>query len=335
MRSPALLKKLLLTLPTLFGVLVVVFVLMRVVPGDPAALMLSSESTAQDLVEARKSLGLDRPLPVQFASYLGDVLKGDFGRSITMKQDVMELVFGRLPATLELALTALFIAAPCALLLALVAVYWRGSWIDGAVDAFNSFCLAIPEFLWAILLILAFAVLLPWLPISGRLDPVQQLQFRTPFYFFEAVLTGQFRTAGHLLSYLVLPAVALALPFMAVIARVLKSSLADAMSQDYTQLARVKGFSEARVLSRHALPNALLPTVTVTGVHFVLLVGGTVMVELIFAFPGIGNLLYTAAINRDLPLIQGVTITFAVLFVVLNTLVDLTYALLNPRLSEQ
>jgi peptide/nickel transport system permease protein len=334
MRATTFARKLLLVVPTLFGVALVVFVLLRLVPGDPAAMLMSSESSAADLARVRHELGLDQPLYIQFVHYLGDALTGHFGRSITMRQDVIALVLGRLPATLELAATALVISIPLGVLLALVSVYFRETWVEAAGDAFSSFCLAVPEFLWAILLILGFAVILPWLPISGRLDPVEQLAFTTQFYLAESILTGRFHVALQLLSYVLLPAVALALPFAAAIARVLKGSLIDALVQDYIMLARVKGYSEARVLLRHALPNALLPTITVTGVHFVLLVGGTVTVELIFAFPGIGNLLYTAAINRDFPLIQGVTIVFAGLFAVINVGFDLLYALFNPRAAE-
>jgi peptide/nickel transport system permease protein len=159
--------------------------------------------------------------------------------------------------------------------------------------------------------------------------------FHTQFYLIESIVTGHFALAGELLQHLALPAIALALPLTAVIARVLKSSLLDATSQEYILLARAEGFSPFYVLIRHALPNALIPTVTIAGVHFTLLIGGTVLVELIFAYPGIGNMLYGAAINRDLPLMQGITIVFAVIFVILNILIDLSYAAINPRVRQQ
>jgi peptide/nickel transport system permease protein len=199
------------------------------------------------------------------------------------------------------------------------------------IDGFNSVALAIPEFLWGLLLILAFAVLLPVLPISGRVNPAEATHFSSQFYFLESLAKGQLHTAGDLIQHLVLPAMTLALPLIAIIARVLRSSLQSVMTQDYISFARVHGFGKLHVLIRYALPNALLPTLTVTGTHFVFLVGGTVLVELIFAYPGIGNMLYGAAINRDLPLIQGVTIVFAILFIVFNLAIDLSYALIDPR----
>lgn len=333
--SPALLlRRLLLAIPTLFGVAVVVFVLLRIVPGDPIAMMVPGEATPEDIARLRASYGLDKSIPVQFAIYLGHLLQGDFGVSISLKQDVLTLVLGRLPATLELALTAITLAVSCGFTLALAATYWRGSWLESVVDGINSIALAIPEFLWAMLLILAFAVLMPIFPISGRIDPLSATAFTTQFYLIESLAKGQFKLAAELLGHLALPAVSLALPLIAVIARVLKSSLQEVMVQDYILLARVKGFSNLRILVGEALPNALLPTITLTGVHFIFLVGGTVLVELIFAYPGIGNMLFGAASNRDLPLIQGVTLVFALLFILLNIAIELTYALVNPRLRH-
>ena len=329
------LRRLLLAIPTLFGVAVVVFVLLRVVPGDPIAMMVPGEATPDDIARLREAYGLDKSIPVQFVLYLAQVVQGNFGTSISLKQDVLGLVLGRLPATLELAGVAIVLSVVCGVLLALSATYWRGTWVENAVDGVNSVALAIPEFLWAMLLILAFAVLVPVFPISGRIDPVRAASFASQFYLLEALATGKFALARELLSHLALPAIALSLPLIAVIARVLKSSLQEVMVQDYILLARVKGFSDTRILTREALPNALLPTITVTGVHFIFLVGGTVLVELIFSYPGIGNMLFGAASNRDLPLIQGVTLVFALLFVLLNLAIDLTYAVVNPRIGSK
>jgi peptide/nickel transport system permease protein len=331
MNASLLSRRLLLALPTLFGVALVVFVILRLVPGDPVSMMLAGESTPEDAQRLREQLGLDKSIPHQFWIFLGDLVTGNLGTSIMLKQDVLELVLGAVPATLELALVAIVISVSAGCLLALSATYWRGGVLESVIDAINSVALAIPEFLWGLLLILAFGVFWPVLPLTGRVDPALGLSFATPFYLFESLFTLRFAQAGHLLQHLILPAVALALPLLAVIARVLKSSLLEANVQDYILLARVKGFSRPRVLFRHALPNALLPTITLTGINFVFLVGGTVLVELIFAYPGIGNLLYVAAVNRDLPLIQGVTIVFACIFMVLNFAFDMLHAALNVR----
>jgi ABC-type dipeptide/oligopeptide/nickel transport system permease component len=321
--------------PTLLGVAVFVFVLIRVAPGDPVAMMVSGEATPDDIARLRALYGLDRSIPEQFLLFLGQLLRGDFGISISLHQDVLRLVLERLPATLELAFTALLLAVVLGVTLALASVYWRGRWEEAAADSVSAVALAIPEFLWALALILVFSVMLPIFPISGRIEPINAAAFHTQFYLIESVVTGRFGLAAELLQHLALPAIALALPLTAVIARVLKSSLLDAISQEYILLARAEGFSPLYVLIRHALPNALIPTVTITGVHFTLLIGGTVLVELIFAYPGIGNMLYSAAINRDLPLMQGITIAFALIFVVLNILIDLSYAAINPRVRQQ
>jgi peptide/nickel transport system permease protein len=329
------LRRLLHALPTVFGVVVVVFVLLRVVPGDPIAMMVVGEATPADIAHLRESYGLDKPLPQQFVIYLGDLARGDFGTSISLRQDVLHLVLNRLPATLELALVAMLLSTVLGVALALAAVHWRGRWVEGAVDGLSAVALAIPEFLWAMLLIILFGVLYPVLPISGRIDPVRATEFSTQFYLLESLARGRFALAWELMQHLLMPAIALALPLIAVIARVLKASLAEVLEQDYILLARVKGFGEARILAREALPNAIAPTLTLAGVHFVFLVGGTVLVELIFSYPGIGNMLYGAAVNRDLPLIQGVTIVFALIFIALNLAIDLLYTVIDPRLRHR
>jgi ABC-type dipeptide/oligopeptide/nickel transport system permease component len=333
--TPAyLLRRLLHALPTLFGVVLIVFVLLRVVPGDPIAMMVVGEASPEDIANLRALYGLDKSLPEQFVIYLGSLLRGDFGVSISLRQDVLSLVLGRLPATLELALVSMLASTVLGVLLALAAVHWRATWVESAVDALSALWLSIPEFLWAMLLIILLGVLLPVLPISGRIDPTHTSGLTTQFYLLEALARGRFGLAWELVQHLILPATALSLPLIAVIARVLKASLAEALAQDYILLARVKGFDERRILTREALPNALGPMLTVAGVHFVFLVGGTVLVELIFSYPGIGNMLYTAAVNRDLPLIQGVTIVFALLFILLNLAIDLVYPLVNPRVRH-
>ena len=327
-------RRLAMTVPTLLGVAVFVFVLIRVVPGDPIAMMIAGEATPEDIAKLRMSYGLDRSIPEQFLIFMRDLLSGDFGTSISLRQDVLSLVLGRLPATIELAIVAMLIAIVLGISFGLISVHWRSRWPETVVDGVNAVWLAIPEFLWALILIILFAVTIPYFPISGRVNPVNTAELHTQFYVFESIVTGRFALAGELLKHLALPAIALALPLAAVIARVLKASLLEAVNQDYVLLARVKGFAPGRVLVRHVLPNALIPTVTITGVHFTLLVGGTVLVELIFSYPGIGNMLYGAAINRDLPLMQGVTIVFAVIFIALNLVVDLSYALINPKVKH-
>ena len=334
MTGAYLLRRLLLAVPTLFGVAVIVFVVLRVVPGDPIAMMIPPGASAADIDNLRRIYGLDRSLLAQFLIWLGDVGRGDFGTSISLRQDVVQLVLGRLPATLELAGAAIVLAALIGGAMAIVGTYWQGRWPEVVVDGLSGLLLAIPDFLWGLAFILVLGVLVPVLPISGRLDPRVGTEFATQFYLIESLVRGEFRLLAMLVTHLVLPATALALPLMAVIARMLKASLSEVMTQDYILLARVRGFSRARIILREALQNALVPTVTLTGVQFTFLIGGTVLIERIFSYPGIGNMAIGAVIERDLPLIQGLVLTFAVLFIIVNLAIDLSTVLLNPRVRH-
>lgn len=334
MRWGEMVRRLVLIPPTLFGVAVIVFVLLRVVPGDPIAMMISPGASVDDIGRLRAFYGLDRSIPEQFVIWLGQALQGDFGRSISLHQRVLELVTARLPATLELALLATLIAIAIGAAVALAGVYVRARRAEWLVDGGVGIVLAIPDFLWGLILLLLFGVLLPLLPTSGRIDPQFDSAFRTNFYLIESFATGRFDVAGALMQHMLLPAIALALPFAALIARLLKASLAEAEDQDYAQIARARGFSRPDILLHEVLPNALIPTVALGGVQLTLLLGGTVLVERIFSYEGIGNMAIDAVINRDFPLIQGLIITFAMLFIALNLAVDVLVTALDPRLRH-
>ena len=334
MSSSYLLRRILWTLPTLIGAAVVVFVLMRVVPGDPIAMMLPPGATAEDVGRLRAMYGLDAPIARQFVVWSGELLRGDLGNSISLRDRVSSLILGRLPATLELVVAAVILAGGIALLLALVAVQFRGRWPELAVDGTSGLALAIPDFLWGLLFILVLGVLLPWFPISGRIDPALDFDPATGFYLAEALLRLRWDVLASLVGHMVLPAAALALPLAAALTRVLKGSLLEAMQQDYVMLARVKGYPRSRTLLRVALRNALIPTVTLTGVQFSFLIGGTVLIEHLFSYPGIGNLAIAAVTQRDLPLIQGLVLMFAVLFILANLVVDMAYGALDPRVRH-
>lgn len=334
MSASHVLRRLLLAPPTLFGVIVIVFVLLRVVPGDPIAMMTGPGATEADIAQLREIYGLDGSILDQFLIYLADIARGDFGTSISMRQDVVELILGRLPATLELSLFAIILAVVSGLTLGLAGAYWRGRWPETVVEGVTGLLQAIPDFLWGLLFILLLGVLVPVMPISGRLDFELEFQPLTQFYMAESFIRGRFDVYFSLLEHALLPAVSLALPLVAIGTRVLKSSLNEAMTQDYVLLARVKGFSRFRILTREALRNALIPSITLTGVQITFLIGGTVLIEKIFSYPGLGNMAVGAVINRDLPLIQGIVLTFAVIFIVLNLIIDMSYALLNPKLRH-
>ena len=334
MSASYILRRLFWAIPTLIGVAVLVFVLVRVVPGDPIAMMMPPGATAEDVGRLRALYGLDAPIPKQFVAWMGDVLRGNFGTSISLREGVVRLVMSRLPATLELVIVAVAVACAFAALAAVGAVYFRGRWPELVVDGLSGLVLAIPDFLWGLLFVLVLGVLLPLLPISGRIDPTLDFNPATGFYLVEALLRLRWDAFADLMKHILLPAFALALPLAAALTRVLKGSLIDAMNQDYVTLVRVKGYSRARILWRVALRNALIPTVTLTGVQFSFLIGGTVLIEYIFSYPGIGNLAIAAVNQRDLPLIQGLVLTFAVLFILTNLLVDMAYSVLDPRVRE-
>ena len=319
---------------TLIGVAVTIFVLLRVVPGDPVAMMISPGASAADIAALRAHYGLDASIGAQFAVWARDLVRGDFGTSISLHRNVLEVLAERLPATLELAAAALVVAVLLGGAVAVFAILMGERAAAPLVDAVNGLFLAVPDFIWAFMLVLAFGVFAPLLPLSGRIDPALDAHFATPFYLLESLLTLRFATLWDVSRHMIMPTLALALPLGAVITRVLKESLREAMAQDYVLLARLKGKSELRLVMQEALRNAVAPTLALTGVQFTFLIGGTVIVERIFAYPGIGNMAIDAVINRDLPLIQGLTLVFGALFILVNMAVDVLVIAANPRLRH-
>lgn len=330
----ALLLRLLTTAITLVGVAVIVFVVIRVVPGNPIAMMLPPGATEADIARLTAQYGLDKSIFQQFLIWAGGVLQGDFGTSITARQPVLDLVLGRLPATLELSVMALVIAVLLGGVMALAGTRARGTKLEAGIDIGNGMALSVPDFLWGLVLILVFGVLFPVFHISGRVTPSLDLPFTTDFYLIESVLRLRFDLWADIVSHMFMPALALAIPLAAIIGQLLKQSLKETMHLDYVTLARTKGYGETRVITREALPNAILPTLTLVGVQFTFLIGGTVIIERLFSYEGLGNMAIDAVINRDLPLIQGIVILFAAIFTAVNLLVDFSYALLNPRLRH-
>lgn len=322
------------TLITLFGVAVIVFVVIRVVPGDPIAMMLPPGATEADIARLRALYGLDKSVAQQFFIWLGGVAQGDFGTSITTRQPVLGLVLSRLPATLELSVMALVIAVFMGGVMALTGTRLRHTPAEGAIDVANGMALSVPDFLWGLVLILLFGVLWPVFSISGRVSPQLVREFATPFFLFESVLRLRFDLWLDLVGHMLMPSLALAIPLAAIIGQLLKQSLKETMHLDYVTLARTKGYGENRVILREALRNAVLPTLTLIGVQFTFLIGGTVIIERLFSYEGLGNMAIDAVINRDLPLIQGIVLLFALLFTLVNLAVDLLYAVLNPRLRH-
>jgi peptide/nickel transport system permease protein len=311
-----------------------VFFVIRIVPGNPIAMMLPPGATEEDIARLTERYGLDASIPEQFLIWCQGVLQGDFGTSITTNQPVLSLVLGRLPATLELSIMALVMAVIMGGALALIGTRQRGTKVEAGIDITNGMALSVPDFLWGLVLILLFGVLWPVFHISGRVTPSLELPFATDFYLFESLARLRFDLWADIVSHMFLPALALAIPLAAIIGQLLKQSLKETMHLDYVTLARTKGYGETHVITREALPNAILPTLTLVGVQFTFLIGGTVIIERLFSYEGLGNMAIDAVINRDLPLIQGIVILFAVIFTAVNLIVDLSYALLNPRLRH-
>ena len=330
--SAIVLRRLLLAIPTLLLLSMVVFVVLRMLPVDPLAMLLPASATAADAAALRQQLGFDKPIPQQFLIWLWEAVNGNLGSSINFRQPVVQLMLAAVPATLELTLTSLLLALVISVPGGVLAFVLHQRRHEAAADLIVALMQSIPSFLWSLLLILAFGVFWPVLPFSGRVGDGVTLPDITGFALVDLLLVGRFEAWLSAVSHLLLPALALALGFAPLVIRVLRSSLIDAANEPYVEVARLRGLSETRILWRHMLKNASLPTITMIGVQFGFLFGGALLVEMIFGFPGVGNLMVQAVKGNDLPLIQGIALIFCVLMLVITVIVDVLYAVLNPRL---
>ena len=308
------------------------FVVLHVLPVDPAAMSMPPNATLVEIEAKRVEMGLDKPIYVQYGIWLGQVLHADFGTSIHFRRGVLGLVLATLPATIELALLSMIIASVLGLAGGLLMFHTRGTRREKAIDFGSILLLSTPEFLWALFFILMFGVALPLLPFTGRLDPNMSLPAGTGFLLFDSLYAGRPDIFWSAVRHLIMPSLALGIAFSPTIMRVLRSSLLDVYQEDYIHLARLRGLSERRILLRHALKNAILPTLSLMGVQFGFLFGGTLLVEVIYSYPGLGNLMVDAVRNADLPIIQAVGLAYCVVVLMINTIVDSLYLVLNPKL---
>lgn len=306
------LRRLLATIPVMGVVAVFVFLLLHLTPGDPAAVIAGNYATAEDIARIHERLGLNRPIYEQFGTWLWHVLHGDLGRSIFSNVPVTELIAQHLEPTLSLALGGITIAILIALPLGILAAWRAGTWTDYAVMAFSVLGFSVPVFIIAYLLIFLLSVHLHWFPVQGFTSLGEGL---LPF-----------------LRSVALPSVGLGLLYAALIARITRASLLRVLTQDYIRTAYAKGLSPSVVVNRHALKNAAVPIVTIIGAGFALLIGGVVVTESVFNIPGLGRLVVDAVLQRDYPVIQGLILIFSAVYVVINLLVDLSYALFDPRI---
>ncbi len=319
-------------LAQLLVISILIFVVLRLLPADPIAMLVPPEASKEDVAAMRTAYGLDRPVYEQYITWIGNAVHGDLGRSNQFKQPVSALILSALPMTLELVVAGLFVGTGLGFTMALVSFYWRGGVLERAIELFASLTQSVPEFLWAILLILVVGLGLQWLPFVGPIDPKFVVPHRTGFLLIDTLLSGNMAAFGSRVSHLVLPALALGLGKAPLIVRILRSSLIEAYTEEYVYSARLRGVSERRILFVHALRNAALPTISLIGVQAGFVFGGTLLIEAIYSIPGLGSLMITAIRSQDLPLIQGITLTYSVVVLLMNTLVDLTYVWLNPRL---
>jgi peptide/nickel transport system permease protein len=300
-----LLRRLLLLVPTLFGAVSLVFVLIHLIPGDPVEVMLGETATAADKETLRRSLGFDRPLATQYRSFLTNLAAGDLGRSLYEPASVVDIIRARLPATIQLALCAMIAAVMISFPLAALAALRRGGWIDRCALTFSLLGLSLPNFWLGPLLMIVFSIQLGWTPVSGR--------------------------GG--LMHLILPAITLGLGMAAILVRILRASLLQAIREDYVKTARAKGLRESRVWLKHVLRNALLSVITIMSLQFGGLLAGSLITETIFSWPGIGRLTVQAIQTRDYPLVQGCVLVIATSYVLVNFITDLLYKTVDPRIS--
>ncbi len=325
------LRRLGLLVPTLLGLSILTFSLVHLVPGDPAAVMLGERATPEALTALRAELGLDRPLHEQYGRFLGGLLAGDLGRSLKTREKVVVEIGNRFPATFELALAAIVFAATCGVAAGLLAARKRRSFFDAAVMAGSLAGVSMPIFWLGLLAILLFSVQLGWLPLAGRIDPSLAVPRATGFLLIDTLLAGRFDSFIDVARHLVLPALVLGTIPLAVIARMTRAAMLDVMTQDFVRTAWAKGLSEQRVILVHVFKNALIPTITVIGLQFGYLLGGAIITETIFAWPGVGRWLVLAVSARDFRAVQGGVLLLATVFVLVNLVVDLLYAVADPR----
>jgi peptide/nickel transport system permease protein len=295
----------------MFTVVTIVFVIVRVAPGDPAAVMLGPDATPADIAALRERLGLDRPLVVQYVYFLGQLLRGDLGQSIFLNMPVLSALAERAEPTFFLTVFSIFIASAIALPVGILAAYRRGSLFDQLATTLAMLAASIPSFWLGLILIQVFAVRLGWFPVSGYGGPGAPFLVR--------------------LTHLVLPALALGIVSSALITRFTRASMLDVLNDEYVRTARSKGMGEFRVVMKHAFKNALIPVLTVIGLTVALLVSGAVVTETVFGLPGVGNLVVSAVLRRDYPVIQGALLVIAALYVLINFAIDMLYLAIDPR----
>ena len=326
-------RRLLGIIPVLFGISLLVFLFLHLIPGDPAVVMLGERAEPERIAALRSKLGLERPLWEQYLFFVGNLLQGDLGTSIFNQLTIKEQLARRWPATFELATAATLFAVIIGVPFGILAAVRKNTIVDNLATSFSLLGVSLPVFWLGLLLVYLFAVNLQWLPAGGRLSIDVDALFQpiTGFYVLDALAQPQ--TFWDVAKHLILPAITLGTIPLAILTRITRSAMLEVLSQDYVRTARAKGLTERRVIWHHAFKNALLPVVTIIGLQFGTLLGGAILTETIFSWPGIGSWIYEGILNRDYPVVQGGVIFVALVFVIVNLVVDLSYALLDPRIQ--
>jgi peptide/nickel transport system permease protein len=325
-------RRLLLLVPILLGLSILVFLWIRALPGGPAQALLGERATEESIAQIERQYGLDEPIHVQYWSYLKTVGSGDFGTSVTTRRPVTDELTERFPATIELAVAAMIFSVGLGIPLGFMAAKHYGSWLDHSSLLASLLGISIPIFFLAILLKYVFAVELGLLPTVGRISVLIDLEHPTNFYVLDAIIAGDLEALWDVLKHLILPAAALGSIPLAIIARITRAAVLDVQNEDYVRTARAKGLAPRIVDRRHVFRNAMLPITTIIGLQTGLLLSGAVLTETVFAWPGMGTWLVDGIEQRNYPVLQGGILFVAVVFVLVNLLVDLSYAFINPRI---
>jgi peptide/nickel transport system permease protein len=325
-------RRILGAVPVLFGLSVILFLFLRLLPGSAAEAILGQHATPQLIAQINATEGFDKPLYVQYLSYIGRLLQGDFGSSVLDGRAVLDTFLVRFPATIELTVGALIFAIGLGIPLGRLAARHPNSWIDGVVTVISLFGISIPIFVLGYTLAFVFGVQLHWLPTLGQSNPRLDVQAVTNFAVIDAMLSGSLGNVLDALSHLILPSIALGSIPLAVITRITRASVIDVSNEDYVRTARAKGLTERRVDNRHIMRNAWLPVTTVIGLQVGSLLGGAVLTETVFGWNGVGSWVVSSIQNHDYIVVQSLILIFATIFLTVNLIVDLGYAFLNPRI---
>lgn len=324
------------TIPMLLILITVVFLILRVIPGDPARAMLGGRNVSEEYIQSvREEMGLNKSIPRQFIDYLGDLVKGDFGTSFRTDEPVLHELMLRVPATLELAFYGMAIALILGVSTGAWAAVYSDTFIDHGLRIFHIGAFAVPLFWMGLMFQIIFAVLLGWLPVGNRLDALSMATFDpiTRFYTLDALIKGDFGLFFEALRHLILPALTLGIIQAGLLGRMTRANMLEILDKDYVKTARSKGLQERLVIYKHALRNALIPILTVFGLQFAILIGGAVLTETIYAWPGVARFLITSVNARDFPSIQGAIVMIAIFITTINLLVDIIYAQVDPRVK--